>query len=337
VKLPLSSTTNSKVVQALDSTAQSGPFGQKLEQTVNAARTKIASMVNSLSKSTNPDALVNGTTDSLTVGNQIKTSFNNAEKVYQDTRSQLYEAATPLVKDAPAVLDNTRQTLDDIINQTKLSKDPTEQKYTKFYQQLRNNLSTAEPRTFENVKATRTSIGKKLGNYTDPITSGDTSNLKRLYAALSDDLDKTVAQHNPQAAEALQAASDYYKEGIGKFNSTLGKKIANSQKPELLVNQLVRPGEVTQIANLKNLVDPETLDQVKTVFLSDFLDQSKGVNGEVNAARLSKNINRYSRDTLNAILGPDTMSKLDSLHQQTLLNDIVKQSMVNGEVSAPKL
>lgn len=358
--LPVSAMSNSKMVRALEATAKGGPFGAQIENTVNAARKSILGMVTNLKKNINLDATIDTTKDPVTVGNLIKKSFDGAEDVYRETRTKLYEAVTPTIKDIPADVTTTRAVLQDIIAQKSQSLEPGAAKQVKYYEAflkklgsdveefkktatpemrefLEKNMSSKDTLTFDALKQTRSDLGARLKG-TDPVATGDRAQLNRVYAALSQDLDRTVEKHGPpEATEALKAANDYYKSGLRIFNSAMGRKISNSAKPELLVKQLVRPGEVTEINTLKETVSEDVFQDIQSAFVVDMLENAKGDAGEVGGKALTDAMDKYGKPTLEALLGKDGYAKLDKIRAQAVVNEIVTKSIHNGDVSAPKI
>lgn len=334
VEAPASALTKSKAVQTIEANAQSSIFGgTKVTDIVNRARDAIFNITEKLRKDVNPDRLITPGASADAAGKTLKEAVEKARTSFNDTKSELYDTAAKQIGKQQAKFDNTRSTLEAIIAEKTRSLDPTARAEARFYQQMLNGTRTAERRTFETIKQTRTDIGKKLRNRTDPITTGDIGNLKRLYGALSEDLDATVRESGPAAAEALDKATEFYKAGIGRINSFVGRTIFNAKSPELIIGKLIKPGDASTVREIKALVGDEAFHTMSSAFMNKVIaDAIVPLTGRVSAAKLSAIIARYGDDFLREILGDRGLEELKELRKSAIVEDILDRGTKDGKV-----
>lgn len=333
IEAPVSALTKSKFVRAGEAVGEGSMFGNKISKSVEGARTQIFDIAEGLKKEIDPESLVQGAASPEQVGLQLQGALDKTKKVFQNAKTQIYEDATGRISKNPAILDNTKATLQAIIDSKSASLDPTSKAQVKFYQNLLNSMRTASKRSFETVKQTRTAIGTRMKNRMDPIASGDAANLGRLYGALTDDLDATASQFDPAAGEALKAANEYFKGGMEVINSYAGRMIYRSKSPENIVKNIVKPGDVTNVKMLKGLVGDEAFRGVRTVFADDIIKSATDpLTGKMSATKLSTQLSKYGDDVLNEMLTPEGANMFKELQKSTIINDIVEKGTKEGKV-----
>lgn len=329
IKTPVSAVTSNKFVKGAEALTQKGMFGSKIAKEADNAVAAIGKAKDDLI------AHIDTATDAKATGDLIKKGFLDFEDNFQKQKTALYDATkSPELKVAPAEVQSITKTLQDIVDQKSQSvaPDPT----LSFYQNLLSKFtggspdaspdlinkltggveeSKPTPITYEQLKQTRQIIGNKLGNITDPIATGDKGSLSRLYASISDDLDNTVKNHDPEQFAKLQKANSYYKETINKINSSIGKKIATSD-PEKLLDQLVKPNSETAIKQVMELAGPEATDKIQTSFIGKLVNESLDKDGKINAQQLEKNISKYGESTISTLLTPEQSSNLNNIRSQ---------------------
>lgn len=334
IEAPASALTTSKAVQATEAIAQSSIFGgSAVTKVINDARESIFRITETLQKEVNPEKLITPGATSETAGRALQGAVTKVRDTFNAVKGKLYDEAAGKIGGQQASLENTRGALDEIIASKLASADPTARASARYYQSLRANLSTAEKRTFQNIKQTRTDIGSKLKNFSDPITTGDSANLKRIYAALSADLDRTVAQSGEAGAEALKAASDFYKAGISRINSFVGRTIYNSKSPELLVGKLVKPGDISTIRELKGLVGPEAHHTFAAALVNKIIaDSIVPLTGKVSATKIATILAKYGDEFLKEAIGEKALGELKDLRKASIVQDIIERGTKEGKV-----
>lgn len=130
---------------------------------------------------------------------------------------------------------------------------------------------------------------------------------------MSDDLDNTVGMFDSNAADALQKANDFYKAGINKINSDVGKAIQNSD-PEKVLDKIVKPNSQTDISELRELVGEDSFKSVQEAFANRLYKNSVNPRtGMLDPDKLKMNLDRYGDPTVRGILSKYQYAKLDEV------------------------
>lgn len=153
-------------------------------------------------------------------GEQAGRSIERGIQAFMSERSrkatELYNLAGQLLPPNTRLpLSNTQKTLADIVRLTPGAESTTAQLVNPRIQQIATavgeDLLAAQGQglPYSAVKELRTRVGAELDNFS---LSADrpTAELKKLYAALSRDLED-AAKGNPQAAQAMRRANDFYR------------------------------------------------------------------------------------------------------------------------------
>jgi hypothetical protein len=170
--------------------------------------------------------------------------------------------------------------------------------------------------TYQQLKETRSAVGKKLSDFNDPIATGDKATLEKLYASLSDDMDNALQLTDPATFERVQKANAYYRDTLNKINSDIGKKIANKD-PEKLMDELIRPNSETAVKQVKEVIGPEATTKLQQQFMARLVNDSIDKNGFISNTLLEKNIAKYTEPTIKELLDSQQYEKIQFLRSQT--------------------
>jgi translation elongation factor P/translation initiation factor 5A len=315
VELPASAQTSSKVVRGMEATAQKGFFGEKTAKGVETAYKQLDVAKENVIKG------VETSTDLKGLGNTIKEGFTKFEDEFKKTKTQLYnEAKNPALSKSPVDTASTSSALKEILD-TK-SKSLAPDATAGYYREIMNNLSAkgkngkVKPVTYQQLKETRSAVGKKLSDFNDPIATGDKATLEKLYASLSEDMDSALQLADPATFEKVQKANTYYKETLNKINSDIGKKIANKD-PEKLMDELIRPNSETAVKQVKEVIGPEATTKLQQQFMARLVNDSIDKNGFISNTLLEKNIAKYTEPTIKELLDSQQYEKIQFLRSQT--------------------
>jgi hypothetical protein len=181
----------------------------------------------------------------------------------------------------------------------------------------------------QQLKELRTKVGESTSSGKIGDIDVDTTQARRLYGALSDDLDAAVAQHsNPATANAHQALSADYKQFIEQ----------RGELTELLGTRGGIPWSDTKVGtNLANLYsrDPSKLEALTRLDIDDgvgtgILNQVVHNQGSVDAGRTTIRDNlsnlRYSRsgELTEELAGQGTVQQLgEALELQRMSQDLL--------------
>jgi len=159
--------------------------------------------------------------------------------------------------------------------------------------------------TFAQMQELRHELGSM--SEAEALTAGvSAGRAKQLAGAANTAFDDAVAQMKSRvgeygaknvakAVESLRYADAFYRDGIKKFQDLTVAGIVKdaSQRgfvqPEKITEYLVRPDQVSRLTQIKNMVKPETFQQVAAQHWERVLDKSTNpVTGEIEGARLVK-------------------------------------------------
>lgn len=338
VTLPLSAQTESRFLRSAEGVVRTGYFGKGVEDTVNKARNQLLEIVSNLRKTVNTSNLQGSISDPISLGNSILEDLTKAQRVGVSMKNELY-SKIPNISAIPAEVARPVATLNEIIARKSQSADPGAKTQIKFYQSILDSLTDPNKKvTFENLKQTRSDIFARTKNKTDLIATGDLANLKKVQNSLSDAMDETAKKYSKEAAEALSAANTYNAELMKEFSSKIAQQISKSEKPELLINQIIRPNDISTIQFIKRNITPETLTDIQSVFIGDLLDKATDLkSGNIIGDVIRKELNRYGDDVIKELLTPSQVARLNEVANAAILNDIISSVTERGVVSPKKI
>ena len=308
VKAPVSAVTTSKFVQLGESLTGKSPFGTKIVQIVNEAKTALENKTNEVINRIKPVKTIS----EENLGKTLQEGLAEYESNFKKTQSGIYDEFGKKYNKSPATADNTLKTINDVVTEQSQSLygkiDPEVLK-------LRNQLNIprkipggtmAEPRpglTFENLKSTRTSVGEALSK--DPSNSA----LRRIYGALSEDMNTTIKNTDPFSGGELQKISDNYKAGKQKIESQISQSIEKSN-PERIAQNIIKRNSADTLKTVKEVVGPERFNEISKSFIRQMFEQSE-TRGKFDVEKFKNNLGKYDNETLREILSPEQKSMLD--------------------------
>lgn len=324
VDLPLSAKTDSSFLKTAEAWSQKGLFGGKLRNQINNAYTKLDDLAEDLTLK------AVGTTDLRGTGEAIKKGFSQFQDEFQKQKTTLYDSVSSEVMGAQVTAESTLQALDDIIKQK--SQSLTGGSNVDFYKALQERIKSGNV-TLDQIKATRSEVGSKLRG-TDPLVTGDRATMNKLYASLSDDLDNGIRAVDATAGEALDKANAFYKSNIEKINSTVGRKILNTD-PEKLVESIVKPNSETAVESLKSVIGEEAFSQVQETFFNRLFEKSLNPKtGRLDATKLQKQLSSYGDGTIKKLLSSEQQERLTTITEQLNKLDRLEKALKSGTKAA---
>lgn len=368
ISLPASAQTSSKVVQGTEAILSKGFFGKNINEQIAKSRAQLQS-VSDKTAETVKSAIEGHVADYVSnpknardIGTTIQTGFDNLKTAAEETRSALYDAVPAEVAQAPADFTKTLETVNSSLAKMDLSSVSPQGRT--LLERLRTDLADAQPTTrqierktmydtvlepetvppkrpltFENLKATRTEIGRMLGNRVDPVSTGIKSQLEGLYAALSEDMNSTVAKVSPEAKDAFDAANAANKQLMEDFNGKVAKTISNTD-PEKLVDTFLKKNNVSQLETIRQVAGEEAVQSLQAAFTNKlFLNSTK--DGVVSVEALKKNLAKYDPGTVETLLGSEgagrlnkTIQNLEAVETEAMAKfgkiDTVKKALQEG-------
>lgn len=262
-------------------------------------------------------------------GGVLQKGVENFVSRFKKTGGQLYDdMAKAIPNDSNVLVDNYRRVLDEVGTPIPGAAAQSEVLGSKQISALRQALiddtnasvGKATPNTltgampFETVRALRSRIGARLTS-TDLMSDIPRSELKRIYGALTDDMEVAAKQHGPKAEAAFSRANKYWKAGIQRIDDVLENisKRANPEDAYTAVMNRSRIGSST-IRAMRRSLEPQEWD----VFVSNFMRRlgtapatAQGVAGDTFfATRMLTDWNNMSPKAKNAMFGGTRYAQL---------------------------
>ncbi|GEM_PF-1703981 len=331
VDLPVSAQTNSNVVKQAEALAQKSFFGNKITNKILKASNQIDEISQNLT-----DELAKPI-DKKSIGNVVKSGFSTFEDNFNKTKTSLYNSVPENVLNTDADTTSTIKALNQIIAAKEKSAAPNTN--VEYYKTILERLQRGSGNTddfiptYDVLKKTRTSIGEKMKNFTDPVATGDSASLKKLYASLSDDLEETIKKNDENAYQILQEANTFYAEGISKINSDIGKSIKNSD-PEKLIDTLLKPNSESDISLVKSIIGEDAISELQQGFTSKLYNDSVNARTQkIDLTKLRSQLKKYGEGSIKELLGEEGFTTF----QQTVkdLEDVERLTKALNKGSKP--
>jgi len=154
--------------------------------------------------------------------------------------------------------------------------------------------------------------------YGTTVKTGNNAKLALIRESLDAEFLATLQKQRPDLATALQAAEDFYKQGVKKINSSVIQAIVgNSDKPDLIVKTLLP--KLTSLEDVKLLVEvlgQENMGNLRKSILDSIFTNAKGIaNENLSPLGISKQIKKFGTDKLEILLNPDQFKAIKDLEQ----------------------
>ncbi|MAH46235.1 hypothetical protein CMI37_10420 [Candidatus Pacearchaeota archaeon] len=299
--------SQSKVVPILESLVGKGLFGTKIADTMDRAVIKLQQVADQLVQSTKRSP------DLVSVGENIVKGADDYRRNFETVKNAAYSALDAEAKRIPAQLDNTRVALEEIIERKQsVIGGGSDLKF--FTDKLKGIVDPKKPLTFENVKQTRTELGRMLKSG-DPFVTGNQGLLKRLYASLSDDLDATALATRPELSPILQEANKVYREGLQLMNSEFGRKIQKfKNQPDKILPAIITPAMSSEdIPRIFELIGPDNVPNVQAAVLEDIFSKAKSKATEgFTPTGITTQVNKYG-EKLTTLLDAEQFKALKDI------------------------
>jgi len=334
IDLPAAAATRSKTVQRIQAL-----FGsEKFQGSISKARESLNKQFDKLSE-------VIPETSLKAVGESVKEGFDNFKAEFRKKSQELYGAVPDDIKKIVADTSSTKSALESLTKKAKKSLTTREgqSRFNEILKELKpkegkiltgvgDQKFKINPKiAYERLLQTRKDVGKLLANRADPITTGLKSELERLYASLSDDLNKTLTNNAPEALEQLNKANKFFGEQINKINSTVGKKIKNVEASQI-ANSLIKKNTPEAIKSIKEMVGAEGVEHLQTSLIADTLNKSiNRRTGFIDGKKIKTQIERLGRETVEELLTPEQLKSLDKVTAEASNLERIQKAISRGE------
>lgn len=289
--------------------------------------------------------------DESLVAKTVADRINKVDEAFKSKANSLYSKVDEVAQNIKFVPDNTLNGLSEVkkeINKGVINnKDISyivNQFYNKFTPKPSPNtalldalgkplLSSATkelPKVqFANLQAFRSEIGGEIGK---AVRAGDNNAARLLYkikAGIDADLEslssKMAEQGNPQAAQALQEANQFYKTYKDKFKADIVDQVVDlvgdskSVQAGKAINSAIKDGNWEQIVKLKNIVGEDGFQPIRQSFVQNMLRGGKEgydiVGGTLKSQNnpLKQRLSKVNPRVLNEMLGAEDATVLQAL------------------------
>lgn len=170
-------------------------------------------------------------------------------------------------------------------------------------------------------------------NFGEVGTKGEAA-LKRMAGTLRSEIESVVRQANPQLADNLAQADEAFSSAIKRIDSRAIKQLLREDKPEVVLDIMLRKGAKTRISRIEELVGPQEIKPIARAAVQKIFDDAtnEGVLISQSFASLQKKI---GKDTINKLLGsPENVASFERLSklidQLGLTSELTKPSSAVG-------
>lgn len=124
------------------------------------------------------------------------------------------------------------------------------------------------------LKELRSTIGRMLSD-SELISEAPRSQLKQVYAALSDDMTQAAAAQGDDALRAFDRANNYYRSGLSRIENQL-QRLSDKVNPEHVFRALEK-GDITTLRSVRRSLTPDEWGDVSSVMLREMGKARPGV------------------------------------------------------------
>ena len=163
------------------------------------------------------------------------------------------------------------------------------------------------------------------------IKTGNNAKLSLIRETLDAEFLATLKVQRPDLAKALDAADNYYKEGVKKLNSGIIQAIVkNADRPDLIVKTLLpKLKSVEDVKLLVEVLGQKNMAELRKSILSEIFTEAKGVGGNnLKPLGISKQVKKFGEDKLEILLNPDQLKAVYDLEQISKM--MGKSSKITG-------
>jgi hypothetical protein len=365
ITAPVSALSKSNVVRSGEAILQKGVFGSGIQTTVRNATAALEKKVNSVISAVKPAITKSAESTGLSIQKGMK-DFNDT---FKKTVGNLYDEFSDHFGDAPSSAQNTIQTLQTLVKEGQQNffsgvnpkiramlsrlqpeEDPnvanlqkqvqqTQDTYGVVPKELQDQLDAAQSQSkpkslsFNELKNTRTAVGAELEN-------DATGAYKRLYGALSQDMNKAVddISQTPagepalEVAKALKDLNAKFEDGTAKIESNVAQMIEKSN-PENIVKNIITKNSGGMLKQLKSMIGPDKFQDISDAWLANLFDQATNTRG-FNVETFKNAMGKYDQDTIDQLLTPHEQNNLKNSLGQLEKYAGMKGSLAAGQKAA---
>lgn len=286
IEAPVSNLVDNRFVQMSERALEYSPFGSGITKQKLAALDKFKDFAGRIGEK------INANTAPEVTGAMAKEQTIAFKEAYDQAKDKLYDAVMPKVKDMPVDVTNTINTLQDVIKRRSGTAEPggldqvrkwlddlmgkkiPSQVLDKSGKPYEQKL-TSTVKTFEELRKLRTNIGLR-GKFNDPAISGMNTEMSNIYAAISNDLDKTASLAGDDISQALKQADEFYAAGKNTLKSKVYKALVNAPQDTLYRVAFV-PKSPMHYDMVKDIVGQDTMKDLSGQWYAQITKTKEGI------------------------------------------------------------
>jgi len=163
---------------------------------------------------------------------------------------------------------------------------------------------------YKNLKNYRTLVGNQIKE--NVVSGADNALNKRVYAALTKDMEVVAKQSGPKAYRAFKNANAYYNNGLEQIEKRLSKYVNTNADPGRILAQLrtASKGGDFKIRSIINAVDPQDRPVIRDAVLQQLGQNSQG---DFSPALFFRDYNKISKEAKVILFGADDVAFRQSL------------------------
>lgn len=319
VNLPLGVVSGNKGVQQLEETLSKIPTSA---ETIGSA---YAETLEGMGKFALDNAReLSEISDGYDIGQSIIKGANDYTGKFKQQSNELYDDLwNKLPADGRVSVDTTKEALKEITEQFK--DDPAFQQIlgSKSLDAFKKAFeSSPEGVTVNTLKALRTKVGSQLQD-SNLLNDAAQAELKKLYGALSDDLEVAAINAGDEAYTAWNKANDFYRGGREIIDNTLNPLVKGGVAENVYrrvfgdKGQVIKKPNLEEIQTLMTSLPKETRNDISAEFIRRMGQATAGgqdATGEVfSANRFLTNYNRLTPAVKSELFNKETNKALDNL------------------------
>lgn len=297
--------TGGRVSQGIETVLSKAPgSGARMAKAAEKAADDIASRVNTIAD----DLSRKGTAE--VAGRTIETGITGSggfvERFSNKAHTLFNAIDNHLTPNKPVSVENTNQALRELTagipGAENLSGVLANPKINQIQKAFALDIGTDKKLPYTALKTLRSQVGDLLSS-SDIIADAPRAQLKRLYAALSRDMEGAAKEAGPEAVKAFQRANKFWKVGMQRVEDTL-QKITNKTNPEDVFLAATRGKEgATTLRAVKRSLKPEEWDVVLSATLRRMGRAKGGSVGEFSLETYLTNWRNLAPEARNALVG----------------------------------
>ena len=253
------------------------------------------------------------------VGQTLKDMILEKSRIHAEKSGELYQRLGQALKATgkaefvgmPQVNTLAKQLLEQEAKLGKLG--ASDSSLTAMLEALSNNPGT----NYDTLSALRSELGSRIASEDAAIAAGasgqkfQSSRAGGVYKRLQKELDKDLEAFSTETGGEIKRLHDlarsFYREGKQVFDSKAVRAITKA-KPDAVIDMIVKPGRVDDLKMVRGIVGEEGMRPLRRAAMEDLF--GSGVGEAFKPEVLTKNMSRYTPETLSALFDPATLNRL---------------------------